>query len=249
MRTSCDCCATSWAFRSPEVLILTAAVARAIGAITRLRPIARSRVTSLDPETGSSRLLPGRWQFALAALLLFLVVLNRSSLGVAGQFAESRFGIGPGELSAFVMLQFGIYAALQVPAGAVVDRFGPRRTLVTAGILTGTAQLRFGRLPGDGARLHRSGTDASGVWPAEPEHLPSRTRCHGARSSHGGHPHQSVAPARQRTNEKQALRGWASIHDNLGCGLVGRAPERAWLAKDQSGGTASDAGCAPRVNT
>lgn len=42
------------------------------------------------------------------------------------------------------MLQFGIYAALQVPAGALVDRFGPRRTLVAAGILTGTAQLLFG---------------------------------------------------------------------------------------------------------
>ena len=93
---------------------------------------------------GSSRLRPRRLPFALAASLFFLAVVNRSSLGVAGRYAETRFDVGPGALSVFVMTQFAIYAALQVPAGALVDRFGPRRTLVTAGVLTGTAQLLFG---------------------------------------------------------------------------------------------------------
>lgn len=85
-----------------------------------------------------------RLQFGLAACLFFLVVVNRSSLGVAGQFAETRFGIGPGGLSVFVMLQLTVYAALQIPAGALADRFGARRTLVVAGVLVGVAQLMFG---------------------------------------------------------------------------------------------------------
>lgn len=101
-------------------------------------------MTLFGRRPGSVRSQPRYLRFGLAAYLFFVVVINRSSLGVAGRFAETRFGIGPGELSLLVMLQLGIYAALQVPAGALVDRFGPRRTLTAAGLLTGTAQVLFG---------------------------------------------------------------------------------------------------------
>jgi MFS family permease len=79
----------------------------------------------------------------LAVSVYFLAVLNRSSLGVAALQAEHRFGISPGLLSSFVILQVGIYAAMQVPAGILVDRFGPRRLLATAATLMGVAQLAF----------------------------------------------------------------------------------------------------------
>jgi MFS family permease len=85
-----------------------------------------------------------RRAFALALCLFVLVNLNRASLGVAGPLAEHRFGIGPGGLTGFLMLQLGVYAVLQVPAGVLVDRIGPRRALVAAGLVNGAAQLLFG---------------------------------------------------------------------------------------------------------
>jgi MFS family permease len=81
------------------------------------------------------------WSFA--ALVYLLAVLHRSSLSVAGLLAEQRFGISPAELSVFIFLQLGIYAAMQVPTGVLVDRYGPRRMLVAASLLMGTAQLLF----------------------------------------------------------------------------------------------------------
>jgi MFS family permease len=79
----------------------------------------------------------------IAAGVYLLAVFNRSSLGVAGLTAEHRFGIGPGALSVFVLLQIGVYAAMQIPTGILVDRYGPRRLLVVAATLLGLAQLLF----------------------------------------------------------------------------------------------------------
>ena len=59
-------------------------------------------------------------------------VINRTSLGVAALAAVHRFGISPAQLSVFVILQLGIYAAMQIPTGVLVDRFGSRRLLLTA---------------------------------------------------------------------------------------------------------------------
>jgi MFS family permease len=80
----------------------------------------------------------------LAVSVYFLAVLHRSSLGVAGLLAERRFHITPAQLSVFVLLQIGVYAVMQVPAGVLVDRYGPRRLLVVASLLMGVAQLGFG---------------------------------------------------------------------------------------------------------
>lgn len=81
--------------------------------------------------------------WGLAASVYFLAVFHRSSLGVAGLLAERRFGIGSVQLSMFVTLQIGVYAAMQIPAGLLVDRYGPRRVLLVAGSLLGVAQLLF----------------------------------------------------------------------------------------------------------
>lgn len=85
--------------------------------------------------------------WALATFVYVLAVFHRSSLGVAGLRAEHRFGIGPAQLSVFVMLQIGVYAAMQIPTGILVDRFGPRRLLVAAATLMGLAQLAFALVP------------------------------------------------------------------------------------------------------
>ncbi len=72
-----------------------------------------------------------------------LAVFHRTSLGVAGPLAAQRFSLNAAQLGTFVMLQLGIYAAMQVPTGIMVDRFGPRRMLLAATTTMGAAQLAF----------------------------------------------------------------------------------------------------------
>lgn len=73
----------------------------------------------------------------------FLALLHRSSLGVAGPDAVERLNISAAQLGAFVMLQLGVYAAMQVPSGLAIDRFGPRKVLLVATLTMGTAQILF----------------------------------------------------------------------------------------------------------
>ncbi len=75
-----------------------------------------------------------------------LAVFHRSSLGVAGPQATQRLDLSAGQLSTFVMLQLGVYAAMQVPTGILVDRFGPRRMLLVATMIMGSAQLMFSQV-------------------------------------------------------------------------------------------------------
>ncbi|UQX89995.1 MFS transporter [Jatrophihabitans telluris] len=86
-----------------------------------------------------------RWAVAVAVYLL--AVFHRTSLGVAGLAATTRFGIGPGQLSSFVMLQLAVYAAMQIPTGVLVDRYGSRRLLLAAAALMATAQIAFALVP------------------------------------------------------------------------------------------------------
>src|SRR5690242_15003270 len=64
--------------------------------------------------------------------------MHRTSFGVAGLDAAQRFDAAPAALSGFLVLQLLVYAALQVPVGLLLDRFGGR-ALITAGALTMTA--------------------------------------------------------------------------------------------------------------
>jgi MFS family permease len=73
------------------------------------------------------------WSVALVAYIVG--VMHRTSFGVAGLDAAQRFQAGPAALSGFVVLQLLVYAALQVPVGLLLDRFGGR-TLVVVGALT-----------------------------------------------------------------------------------------------------------------
>ncbi|GDY30517.1 MFS transporter [Gandjariella thermophila] len=81
------------------------------------------------------------WTIAVAVYLA--AVFHRTSLGVAGLAAAARFGVGPAALGVFTVLQVGVYAAMQVPTGLLVDRFGPRRMLTAAALLLGSGQLLF----------------------------------------------------------------------------------------------------------
>nr|WP_246076869.1 MFS transporter [Amycolatopsis cihanbeyliensis] len=76
-----------------------------------------------------------------AAGVYLLAVFHRTSFGVAGLEAVDRFGLGAAALGTFTVLQVGVYAAMQIPTGLLVDRFGSRRVLTTALLFLGLGQV------------------------------------------------------------------------------------------------------------
>lgn len=81
------------------------------------------------------------WASAIAVYVL--AVFHRTSLGVAGVQAAERFGISSSELSTFTVVQVFVYAAMQLPVGALLDRFGSKKLLAVGLTLLTGAQLAF----------------------------------------------------------------------------------------------------------
>jgi sugar phosphate permease len=79
----------------------------------------------------------------VALLVYLLAVFHRSSLAVAGLTAAERFDISAAQLATFTMLQLLVYAGMQIPVGLLVDRFGPRRVLLTGALTLTLAQAGF----------------------------------------------------------------------------------------------------------
>ena len=63
-----------------------------------------------------------------------VAVFQRTSLSVAAESAKERFAIGAAMLSIFAVAQLIMYAAMQIPVGVLVDRFGSR-LVIAAGAL------------------------------------------------------------------------------------------------------------------
>jgi MFS family permease len=82
------------------------------------------------------------WIVWATGLLAYVVaVLDRTTLGVSGLSAAARFSASPGVLSTFVVLQVVVYAAAQVPAGLLLDRFGSRVLIASGATLMAIGQL------------------------------------------------------------------------------------------------------------
>ena len=78
----------------------------------------------------------------LVGLLAYAVaIFHRASLGVAGVEAQERFSAGASAISLFLVLQLAVYAALQVPVGVALDRFGSRRMIVAGALTMAAGQL------------------------------------------------------------------------------------------------------------
>ncbi|HET9733130.1 MAG TPA: MFS transporter [Acidimicrobiales bacterium] len=119
------------------------------------------------------------WCAGVAAYAV--AVFQRSSLAVSGLAAQHRFHASAAELSLFAVLQLAVYAALQVPVGLLLDRWGPRRLIVTGAVVmaAGQAALAFSHSVPEAvaARVLVGGGDAMtfisvlrvvGVWFASP---------------------------------------------------------------------------------
>lgn len=72
-------------------------------------------------------------------------VLQRTSLGVSGLEASARFDTGASLVATFVVVQLLVYALAQVPAGVLLDRFGPRATLTAGALAMAAGQVLLGQ--------------------------------------------------------------------------------------------------------
>ncbi|WP_225852058.1 MFS transporter [Micromonospora sp. NBC_01740] len=81
------------------------------------------------------------WGVAVSAYVA--AVFHRSSLGVTGVDAAHRFEVNASALATFSVAQLAVYAAMQVPVGVLLDRFGSRRLLIAGGALMVAGQLCF----------------------------------------------------------------------------------------------------------
>ncbi|MDQ1617703.1 MAG: hypothetical protein QOE19_272, partial [Actinomycetota bacterium] len=79
------------------------------------------------------------WSVGVTAYVV--AVLQRTSLGVAGLEATRRFDASASVLASFAVLQLLVYAGLQVPVGLLLDRWGPRRLIVSGTLLMSVGQL------------------------------------------------------------------------------------------------------------
>ncbi|MFW7415544.1 MFS transporter [Demequina sp. SO4-18] len=96
-----------------------------------------------QPATARGSLTPRTaWVvFAAAAFIYFVAVVQRTALGVAGVEALDRFEVEALGLSALSVVQITVYASLQLPAGALLDRLGPKRMLLAGSLIMGVGQL------------------------------------------------------------------------------------------------------------
>ena len=79
--------------------------------------------------------------WGVAVLAYVAAVTGRSSLAATGVTAAERFDVSSGVLSLLAVAALAVYAALQIPAGVLVDRVGPRRVIAGGAVLVVVGQV------------------------------------------------------------------------------------------------------------
>ncbi|MDL5158148.1 MFS transporter [Actinomycetospora termitidis] len=82
-----------------------------------------------------------------AVLAYVCSVIGRSALAATGPVAAERFEVSAGVLSLLAVLSLGVYAALQIPAGVLVDRFGPKLLISGGAVLVTVGQALLALAP------------------------------------------------------------------------------------------------------
>src|SRR3954470_3672196 len=85
--------------------------------------------------------------WALAAAFYLVAIFHRMSLGVASLDASRRFGVPTGTIALLSTVQLGVYLVMQIPAGLLADRLGPRRSLTLGLMAMGIGELLFAFSP------------------------------------------------------------------------------------------------------
>ncbi|MFA5608467.1 MAG: MFS transporter [Leucobacter sp.] len=79
--------------------------------------------------------------WGVGAIAYAVAIINRSSLAALGPATQEHFGIDATTLSMFAMIQLIVYAALQIPVGTLLDRFGATALILVGGILMSAGQI------------------------------------------------------------------------------------------------------------
>ena len=88
------------------------------------------------------KIRPLGWVAIAVANFAYLVaVLQRSSLSVASLEASQRFHIDATALASLAVFQLVTYAGMQIPAGVLLDRFGPRIVIAMGATVMALGQL------------------------------------------------------------------------------------------------------------
>lgn len=95
-----------------------------------------------DPRTRLTRRAVIVW---FGAVLFYIVAITgRTSFGVAGVHAIERFEVDASRIAVFTVVQVGVYALAQIPTGLLIDRFGPKRVLLTGALVMAVGQMLLG---------------------------------------------------------------------------------------------------------
>lgn len=79
--------------------------------------------------------------YLIAALAYASAILQRTTLGAVGLEATERFMAPAGIVSVFAVMQLAVYAAMQIPAGVVLDRRGTRFMVTLGSAIMAAGQL------------------------------------------------------------------------------------------------------------
>ena len=157
---------SSIVLRSLLVAIITATMAIFCHSCQRVSNTPRHKRASV-PVTSIPAAVPARTSVAwliwtVGVLAYILTVMQRTTLAAAGLDAADRFGLSPGSLATFVFIQVAVFSVAQIPAGLLVDRYGPRsdarRQRGAAGLWAdpaGACDNHARRRCGAGPRRHR----------------------------------------------------------------------------------------------
>ncbi|QHC66733.1 MFS transporter [Rathayibacter sp. VKM Ac-2759] len=91
--------------------------------------------------------------FGAGAFAYLVAVLDRTTLGVAGVDAAARFGVAAAVLSSLAVVQLIVYAAMQIPVGILIDRFGPKTLIVSGTALMMAGQIVLAIAPSIGVAI------------------------------------------------------------------------------------------------
>ncbi|WP_309081842.1 MFS transporter [Zhihengliuella sp.] len=131
-----------------------------------------SPITTEEAGTATKRSAPTNVRWKLFLLLLVLVTVNyidRGSISVALPMIQEEFNLPPELVGLLLSAFFWTYAAMQIPMGWLIDRFGPRKMMTAScvgwGAATAASGLAGGFLSMFIARMGIGVTEA-GVMPA-----------------------------------------------------------------------------------
>jgi MFS family permease len=114
--------------------------------LTRSKTIRRTIYRSVPTLSGLRR-EGGGWVIGSVAIGWLLILGLRFTLPALVPQLKATFGIGNATAGIAITVVWATYAAMQLPAGMLIERVGERRLLAGSALLTGVSALGFGLAP------------------------------------------------------------------------------------------------------